>query len=151
MSVDHHRPAACTCSSSGFHLLLSALADNPCLKQLLLYYYRATVTNSTNWVAKITQMEYLTVLEAKSPRPRCHQGWFPLRLWGRTHSTLPPGFWWFAGDPWLVDVSPQCVSMVLSLCLLTSSSLCMSVSVPKMPRFVGISVIGLGLTLLTSF
>ena len=76
-------------------------------------------------VLKITEMYFLTVLEARSPKSWCRQG-SPLSEVSREGPFLvSSSFWWLlaiSGIPWLVDASLPLSSLGLSLhvCLCVS-------------------------------
>lgn len=43
------------------------------------------------------EMHHLTVLEARSPKSRCHKAMLPLTTLGKICSCLSPNFWLFLG------------------------------------------------------
>ena len=67
---------------------------------MMMYLFaRCHLKSTTNWVAKKkTEIHYLTVLEARSMRKDCQQGWFLLFTEGKSVPSLSLDFRWFPGD-----------------------------------------------------
>lgn len=67
---------------------------------------------------KATETDCLTVLEARSPRPRCWRRWFPLRAVGEhlsQASLLASGAWRAVLDiPWCGVITPISASIFIS-------------------------------------
>lgn len=149
-SVNDRDRAGSICFSSNFHLLLSGVTGNSGLKPLSLDASCVSLgllwqTPQPGWL-KITEMYYLTDLEAGSPGSKCPQDWFPLRPWGRLRpglSLVPAGLWGIFGDPQRADVSPWSLLSrgVLPVSLHITVPLCVSVSMSEFPLFVRTSAI----------
>ena len=76
---------------------------------------RAAITNTTGWGAGTTEIYFLLVLEARSQRSRCQQGWFLLRS---TREGCVAAL-----SPWLVMASsPYVPTLSFSVCFCDHSS-----------------------------
>lgn len=91
-------------ASWGFGPRVRMAQDGVCL--LFLSKCPGTALLTTHWATETTEICALPVLEARSPRSRCHRTMLTLKATGKGFSCLfqllgAPGI------PWLVGISPQ--------------------------------------------
>ena len=77
----------CSYPLSGFYLPKKVKIDS---KTQMCWFPVSVITNDTYQLVSTTEMYCLTVLEARSPKPRCQQSCFFWRLWGRIGSMHLP-------------------------------------------------------------
>ena len=119
----------CSYPLSGFYLPKKVKIDS---KTQMCWFPVSVITNDTYQLVSTTEMYCLTVLEARSPKPRCQQSCFSEGYEGELVPCISPGFWCFAWNLWCALVRVRVSSGF------TWHFPCVFVSVSQSPLFIKI-------------
>lgn len=106
--------------------------DSPRLR-FCVCLLRAAAMMNTSRVIHTTEIDYLTVLEARKPRSRCQRGWFLLEAAGEN---LFHAFLLVSGNLLAISGSRRVGHDPISAFSFTWPSPCVHVSVPKFVLFI---------------
>lgn len=93
-----------------------------------VYTLTRAVTTKSYKLSDLTQIYSLLVLEVRSPRPKCWQGWFLLRTVRETVACFSARLWWFTGSLWHLLTYRYINPISVLMCMWYLSCVCIQIS-----------------------